>query len=253
MTVRLRPVLAAALFLFLWTVPLTVAGGPTALPAWGTEPSPNAGFPRNVLEDVDAVSVTDAWAVGSYEADGFLHPRPLVERWNGSEWSSIGVPWNQEGELLGVAALASGNVWMVGGNQDGGQAVIARWNGSALSLVPHPNPGPFNRPLRRHRAGRGRRLGRRGVHKLCLEDLHAPLGRILVDPRSVPEREWIQPPVRRDRARLERRLGGRRRRNHDAHPPLERIAVDARAGVELVVGDAALGFRSAGRDPLGGR
>jgi hypothetical protein len=145
MTRRLRPVLTAALLVFLWIVPLTAAGGPTALPAWGTEPSPNAGFPRNVLEGVDAVSPTDAWAVGGYEANGFLHPRPLVERWNGSEWSSVEVPWNQEGELFGVAALASDNVWMVGGNQDGGQAVIAHWNGSALSLVPHPNPGPFNR------------------------------------------------------------------------------------------------------------
>jgi hypothetical protein len=144
MTRRPRSVLTAVLLLFLWIVPLTAAGGPTGLPAWGTEPSPNAGFPRNVLEAVDAVSPSDAWAVGSYNT--FTnHPRPLVERWNGIEWGSVEVSWNQEGELFGVAALAPNDVWAVGGNQEGGQAVIAHWNGTGFSRVSHPNPGPFNR------------------------------------------------------------------------------------------------------------
>ena len=71
--------LLAAGLLCLLIVPLGAANGSgsAGLPAWGTEPSPNAGFPRNVLEAVDAVSTTDAFAVGSYEAAG---PRPLAER-----------------------------------------------------------------------------------------------------------------------------------------------------------------------------
>ena len=145
MTRRPRSVLTASLLLFLWIVPLTAAGSPAILPAWGTEPSPNAGFPRNTLAAVDATSAGDAWAVGHYEANGFNHPRPLVERWNGSAWSSVAVAWNQEGELFGVAALASDDVWTVGGFQTGGQALIAHWNGSAFSPVSHPNPGTFNR------------------------------------------------------------------------------------------------------------
>ena len=84
MTRRPRSALIAVLFLFLWIVPLTAAGSSAGLPAWGSEPSPNAGFPRNVLEGVDVVSAADAWAVGSFEADGFNHPRPLAERWNGT-------------------------------------------------------------------------------------------------------------------------------------------------------------------------
>lgn len=142
---RPRPALISALLLCLLIVPLAAAQGPADLPAWGTEPSPNAGFPHNTLAAVDAVSSTDAWAVGSYDAAGFNHPRPLVERWNGSAWSSIAPTWNEESDLLGVSAVASDDVWMVGGDQDGGQALIAHWNGSALAVVPHPNPGTFNR------------------------------------------------------------------------------------------------------------
>jgi hypothetical protein len=134
-----------ALLLCLMAVPLAGAQGPADLPAWGTEPSPNAGFPRNELAAVDALSPIDAWAVGHYEAAGSNHPRPLAEHWNGSEWTSMALGWPEESELFGVAALATDDVWMVGGYQTGGHALIAHWNGSALSIVPHPNPGQFNR------------------------------------------------------------------------------------------------------------
>lgn len=147
MSRRPRSALIAGALLCLWIVPLTSAQGrgSTELPAWGTEPSPNAGFPRNVFSAVDALSPTDAWAVGHFEQNGDLHPRPLVERWDGNAWSSVAVPWVEEGELFGVAAVAPDDVWMAGGYQQGGNALIAHWNGAALSVVPHPNPGTFNR------------------------------------------------------------------------------------------------------------
>jgi Carboxypeptidase regulatory-like domain len=147
MTRRLRSALIAAALFCVLIVPLSSAQGfgSTELPAWGTEPSPNAGFPRNVFSAVDALSPTDAWAVGHFEQNGDLHPRPLVERWDGNAWSSVAVPWREEGELLGVAAVAPGDVWMVGGYQAGGSALIAHWDGTALSVVPHPSPGGFNR------------------------------------------------------------------------------------------------------------
>jgi hypothetical protein len=145
MTRRRRSALTAAVLLCLSLVPLAGAQGPADLPAWGTEPSPNTGFPRNELAAVDALSPSDAWAVGHYNAAGFNHPRPLVEHWDGTDWSSITPSWPEEGELFGVEAVAPNDVWMVGGYQSGGQALIAHWNGSALTTVPHPNPGAFNR------------------------------------------------------------------------------------------------------------
>ena len=253
MSRRPRSVLIAVLLLFLWIVPLTAAGGSAGLPAWGTEPSPNAGFPRNVLEGVDAVSATDAWAVGSFEANGSNHPRPLAERWNGTEWTSVQIPWNDEGELFGVAARASSDVWAVGGNQNGGQAVIAHWNGSDLSLVSHPNPGTFNRLYAVTALAANDVVGGRRVHEPDLEDPRPALERILVGSRPNSHRRRLQPPVRRHRARPERRVGGRRRRKLDARPALGRIAVDTRADTEPgVLGGPARGLRSAGRDRLGG-
>jgi hypothetical protein len=142
-----RSALIAAAFLCLLVVPLSAAKGSglADLPAWGTEPSPNAGFPRNAFASVDALSAGDAWAVGHYEAGGFNHPKTLVEHWDGAAWSTVAVPWNQESELLGVATVSSNDVWMVGGYQQGGSALIARWNGSSITETPHPNPGGFNR------------------------------------------------------------------------------------------------------------
>ena len=145
MTRRHGTALTTALVLFLSVVSLAGAQAPANLPAWGTEPSPNTGFPRNVLAAVDALSSTDAWAVGHYNAAGFNHLRPLIEHWDGTEWSSIAPTWPEEGELFGVAAVAPDDVWLVGGYQSGGQALIAHWDGSALETVPHPNPAGFNR------------------------------------------------------------------------------------------------------------
>jgi carboxypeptidase family protein len=144
---RPQSVVLAVALLCLWVIPLSGAQTAisTSLPAWGTEPSPNAGFPRNAFAAVDAISAADAWAVGRFDAGGSEHPRPLVEHWDGSSWRSVGVQWNQESELLGVAAVASNDVWMVGGDQQGGSALIARWNGATVATVPHPNPGAFNR------------------------------------------------------------------------------------------------------------
>jgi len=144
---RLKSTLVALTLLCLWIVPLTAASGTgtTGFPAWGTEPSPNAGFPRNAFSAVDVLSASDAWAVGHYDAAGFDHPQPLVERWNGSSWSSVSVAWDEDSELLGVAAVSASDVWMVGGDQSTGHAVIAHSDGTAVAQVAHPNPGTFNR------------------------------------------------------------------------------------------------------------
>jgi hypothetical protein len=119
------------------------AGDPVL--SWGVVPSPNAGAgDGSTLTAVSVLSASDMWAVGSL---GFsITVEPQVQHWNGSTWQIVPVPAEVGGgELFGVEAIATDDVWMVGGYQEGGGALILHWDGEALSVVEHPNPGGFNR------------------------------------------------------------------------------------------------------------
>src|SRR5687767_4298198 len=113
------------------------------LPAWGKAPSPNGGFGPNVLAAVDTLSATDAWAVGRYQQNTVKHP--LVQHWDGTEWTIVPTPDVEESEFLGVAAVAGDDVWMVGGYENTGDLLIMHWDGSSISVVPHSIPGVLDR------------------------------------------------------------------------------------------------------------
>lgn len=76
---------------------------------------PRTGLPGNEsLSDVDAVSVTDVWAVGTQTAG--LAYNTLAAHWNGTAWTREATPNGNPGgfnHLYGVAA-AAGSVWAVG-------------------------------------------------------------------------------------------------------------------------------------------
>jgi hypothetical protein len=54
---------------------------------WTIQSSPNPSSTMNTLADVDARSVSDAWAVGSYTNDATGAVQALVLHWNGTRWS----------------------------------------------------------------------------------------------------------------------------------------------------------------------
>ena len=147
MSSRPRSALFAALLLCLWIVPLTAAREHDLDCASGLGDGTDAerGLPAERVRCGRRADPGDAWAVGRFDAGGFDHPQPLAEHWDGSAWTSVAASWSEESELLGVAAVAPNDVWTVGGYQEGGSALIAHWNGSAITTVPHPNPGSFNR------------------------------------------------------------------------------------------------------------
>ncbi|MBV8311635.1 MAG: hypothetical protein JO344_14730 [Planctomycetaceae bacterium] len=102
---------------------------------------PNAG-----LNATSAVpnNPNDVWAVGS-----FLNPStnlitPLAEHFNGTSWSVVPtatLPSGTEGQFNSVAAVASNDVWAVGGS------LIEHWNGTNWSIVTGaipPNTGSLN-------------------------------------------------------------------------------------------------------------
>jgi hypothetical protein len=99
----------------------------------------NIQWAGNSLNDVDAVSANDVWAVGGdcYGID------TLAEHWNGSSWSIVPGPQIPGGEwatLYGVEAVSSSNVWALGyaGSES---PLMEHWNGHAWSIVSVPGQG----------------------------------------------------------------------------------------------------------------
>jgi hypothetical protein len=102
------------------------------------------------LRDVDALSSTDAWAVGfSNSSVGF---DTLIERWNGNAWSIVPSPnLSAQNTLIGVKAFSANDAWAVGSNNVPGTlnfaTLIERWDGTRWSVVPSPSPDPFENRL----------------------------------------------------------------------------------------------------------
>ncbi len=89
-----------------------------------------------------AVSSNDVWAVGDH---GGLTRKPLVEHWDGTQWSVVKSP-NPHGYsgLNGVAASGKGTIWAVGYYTNGSgllQTLIERGQGNTWKIVASPNPG----------------------------------------------------------------------------------------------------------------
>jgi hypothetical protein len=70
----------------------------------------------------------------------------LIEHWDGSQWSKVASPspGTFSNVLNGVMALASNDVWAVGGsdnfNSSGPVTLIEHWDGTKWSVVPSPTP-----------------------------------------------------------------------------------------------------------------
>ena len=90
------------------------------------------------LFGVGAVATNDVWAVGAnVPQSGFVPPQPLIEHWDGSQWTIVPSP-NPNGWswLNAVAALASNDVWAVGESRS--EAVFMHWDGNDWTVVPSP-------------------------------------------------------------------------------------------------------------------
>ena len=112
---------------------------------WSVVPSPNVGSIYNVLRSVAAVSPTDVWAVGStFYPDGPVNTSaPLVEHWDGTQWSVVSSPNPGFAYLNGVTAISANDIWAVGSAN--GHALAEHWNGTQWSVVPaHSATGNLN-------------------------------------------------------------------------------------------------------------
>src|SRR5262249_41972297 len=114
---------------------------------WSVVSSPNSsGSGDTNLGAVAAISPTDAWAVGSTVPSISAISSTLTEHWDGSKWSMVSSPnvGSFSNELLGVAAVASNDVWAVGlyvNSNQISQTLIEHWNGTSWNVVNSPNVG----------------------------------------------------------------------------------------------------------------
>jgi len=112
--------------------------------AWGIISSPNSGSSGNVLAAISVISATDIWAVGTTSsANSSSGYQPLIEHWNGTQWSISSSP-AISGRLFSVAAIKSNDVWAVGDNlmPNFTGSLVEHWNGRQWSIVSSPNPAP---------------------------------------------------------------------------------------------------------------
>jgi alpha-tubulin suppressor-like RCC1 family protein len=124
------------------------AAGPASSPwrvtADPANPGGTDGLKDVLFNAVSATSGSDAWAVGALNA--LSSSQPLAEHFNGQTWQTAAVPLpagTTVGELTGVDAVSSDDVWAVGsiGQGSGSQrTLIEHWNGTAWAVVPSPNP-----------------------------------------------------------------------------------------------------------------
>jgi hypothetical protein len=119
---------------------LLLLGSPASAATWTRVSSPNLTQFDNVLFGVDAISSSNAWAVGRADNDSSPFRRPLIERWNGTSWSIVPSPMpSGDSELRSVDGNSASNVWAVGFTNATSSALIQRWTGSSWTTVPGPS------------------------------------------------------------------------------------------------------------------
>ena len=104
------------------------------------------------LNGVDAISISDIWAVGLHSSGKTSEPETLAERWNGAKWVREPMSFRAHDiTLYDVSVAAPDDAWAVGYVQSKQGAprhtLTLHWDGSAWTKVPSPNVGAYDNRL----------------------------------------------------------------------------------------------------------
>ena len=128
---------------------LLVAGPALAATGWTAVSAPPTGQ-NAFLTGVSADSASDAWAVGSENAEtNGVGAKPVLDHWNGSAWSQVTAP-PTAGNTASLAAVSAGSgtdAWAVGRTQVNRSSInglAMHWNGTAWTTVPAVSYGVEN-------------------------------------------------------------------------------------------------------------
>jgi hypothetical protein len=127
---------------------------------WTAFPLPDVGLNINSLFGVSMLPDGETWAVG-YFVDASFHEETLVEHFDGSTWrvDPAPSPGARQNILYGVATISEGDVWAVGGFQDGKDTwhpLALHWDGSRWTQVAAAEPGATGNVLYAVSASKGR-------------------------------------------------------------------------------------------------
>src|ERR1039457_1258792 len=138
-TVMLR--LKIGIWVALPAAVLFAASPALAATGWTVVPAPPTGQ-NAFLSGISADGGTDAWAVGSEnaEANG-VGAKPVIDHWNGAAWSQVTAPATagNTASLAAVSASSAADAWAVGRTQVNREDIAGltmHWNGTAWSTVP---------------------------------------------------------------------------------------------------------------------
>jgi hypothetical protein len=101
---------------------------------WSVVKSTESGSQIELM-GVEAMSATDAWAVG-FTGQGSGTGRAFFEHWNGSGWHLVDGPRPLYSELNAVAGGAPDNVWMAGFGPPAAETLVEHWDGASLTVAP---------------------------------------------------------------------------------------------------------------------
>jgi hypothetical protein len=110
--------------------------------SWSIQNTPNPGDNRDQLDAVSCTSAAACTAVGFYINSSNGTSAPIVERWDGSNWSVQAIPTPAVGMLSGVSCPSATVCIAVGAGPggQGGERLIERWDGKDWSIQHSPIP-----------------------------------------------------------------------------------------------------------------
>lgn len=112
--------------------------------AWTVVPTPTVDVANgSTLAGVTALATDDVWAGGYYyDSNQFAHP--MIQHWDGAQWSIVDSPgygFDRIGALGAVAGRASNDVWAIGWISNS-QSLVEHWDGTRWSIMTTPNLWP---------------------------------------------------------------------------------------------------------------
>jgi hypothetical protein len=113
---------------------------------WSVLPSPSPGSTGSALFGVSCAAADACAAVGATGNSGDVE-RPLVESWDGAQWTVVPSPsLGSAGTLFAVSCTANNACMAVGCFGKGNncfRTLAESWDGARWTMVPSPSPGTF--------------------------------------------------------------------------------------------------------------